>query len=78
MKLSELIKEGYLEDTKKGYVIKKNFALNDLLASSTLDKPLIIPKNHTVCLTGKIGAPVTVDHTGKDPLFVSAGFDRVE
>jgi len=71
MKLAELIKHGYLEDTKKGYVIKKNFSLNDLLARSVVDKPLIIPENAILDLTGDGSEPKEVSHYGKGPLFVS-------
>lgn len=71
MKLSELIKNGYLEDTKKEYVIKKNFRLLDL--SGTLDKPLIIPKNPEFDLSTPDYCYELQEffYSGKGPLFVS-------
>jgi len=62
MKLSYLIKHGYLKDTKKGYVIKKNFSL--LRVSGLLDKPLIIPDYSIVDLTGgdNNGKPIKFSH----------------
>jgi hypothetical protein len=52
MKLSTLIKQGYLEDTKEGYIVRKNFSLNDLMVDDILDKSLIIPEGAVVDLTG--------------------------
>jgi len=71
MYVSELIKQGCLEDTKEGYIVKKNFALQDL---TDLDKTLIIPENAVVDLTGDcdgIDISYTYDYSGKGPLFAS-------
>jgi len=66
MNVSELIKYGYLEDTKEGYVVKKNFSL--LEAGGFLDKPLIIPEYSIVDLTGgdNNGKPIKFSHLGKE------------
>ena len=56
MNLTYLIEQGYLKDTKEGYVVQKNFPFQNLC--EVTDKPIIIPANSTVDLSDYGGEPI--------------------
>jgi len=71
MKITDrLIKQGYLEDTKKGYVMKKNFTLTAELINE-LDKPIMILDGVTLDLTKGTYVQEKAYYTGSGELFKS-------